>query len=193
MRSGQSSLSYQEPSSRGDTSGPESGGRLLGGVPRVPGLPSQSKEGAPSEDKLALQTLPFESRKKQNKLTLSQGTRYMGPDGMSVCVTGETAGWTLPPDICLSVPGPRMFYLGCIPLMLKRAPVFQSSLLKSTLAEWGQALAFLPFYLGGDGSLIAAEIPNLTRVLGAFENQIKALAWLFPRLHTHIRICEQKC
>lgn len=45
----------------------ESGGRLLGGVPRVPRLPSQSKEGAPSEDKLVLQTLPFERRKKQNK------------------------------------------------------------------------------------------------------------------------------
>lgn len=54
-------------------------------------------------------------------------------------------------------------------------------------------MAFFPFYVGGDGSLIAAEIPNLTRVLGAFENQIKALAWLLPRLHTHIRICEQKC
>ena len=133
-----------------------------------------------------LQTLPFERRKKQNRLILSQGTRYMGPDGMSVCVIGETAAWILPPDICLSVPGPRMFHLGCSPLMLKRALVFQSFLLKSTLPEWGQALAFFPFCLGGDGSLIAAEIPNLTRVLGVFENQIKALAWLFPRLHTRV-------
>lgn len=79
-----------------------------------------------------------------------------------------------------------MFPLGCIPLSLKRALVFLSFLFKNTLPQWGQALAFFPCCLGGDWSLKAVEIPNLIRVLKAFKNQIKALAWLFPKLHTCI-------
>lgn len=62
-------------------------------------------------------------------------------------VTGETAGWNLPPDIFLCVPRSRMFPPGRIPLILNGSLVFQSSLLENTLPRQGQALA-LPFYLG---------------------------------------------
>lgn len=53
------------------------------------------------------------------------------------------------PDTCVSVLEPRIFRLGCVPLILKRALVFQYFFFKSTLPEWGQALAFFPFCLAG--------------------------------------------